>query len=99
MYSSDNLTSNSITLGVVLQAVSHLPVSVVAILAPDLIGTDALQQQSSLSPDTTQALNETLVVLEKTRELVTEENFPNPGQVSFIGTSNSRIGRQSLDYH
>ena len=67
----------------------------VAILAPDLIGTDALQQSSLLSPDTIQALNETLKVLEKARELVTEENFPDPGQVSFIGTSISRIGRHN----
>ena len=65
----------------ILQAISHLPVSVVAAVAPDLATDRETELLQALSPSTVAALNETLAVLERTRELVNEENFPKQEQV------------------
>jgi hypothetical protein len=60
-----------------LKAISHLPVSVVAVVAPDLV-RDSLVP-SPLSPSTLQTLSELVAVLDRARGLVNEDNFP--GQV------------------
>ena len=65
---------------IILQAISHLPVSVVAVVAPDLV-RDSLVP-SPLSPSTLQTLSELVAVLDRARGLVNEDNFP--GQVGRV---------------
>ena len=55
--------------------------SVVAAVAPDLATDRETELPQALSPSTVAALNETLAVLERTRETVNEENFPKQEQV------------------
>ena len=71
--------------------------SVVAVLAPDLLRDNTLQPPS-LTPNTLAALTNLLEVLEEARELVTEEIFPIPGQVVFR-MSNFRIGQLKLEVY
>ena len=70
----------------ILQAISHIPVSAVADIAPDLPLTESEgerddDQTSPLTSATVAALDRTMEALERAREGVTDENFPNLGQV------------------
>ena len=67
-----------VLLFIIMQAISHLPVSVVGVVAPDLVQG----RPSPLSPSTLQALGELVAVLDRATGLVNEDNFP--GQVGSI---------------
>ena len=67
-----------------MQAVSHLPVSVAAIVAPDIVQAVERGETTSLSTITLAALNKTLEVLHKVKNVILsdEDNLFSQQQVS-----------------
>ena len=61
-----------------MQAISHLPVSVAAILAVEIPQTD--REINTLSNETVAALNALLPVLSRSKEIL-QENFNDEQQV------------------
>ena len=69
-----------------MQAISHLPVSIAAILAPEVSETG--QVMDTLSPATVSSLNQSLYVLRRSQDLVVPTNFPSEQQVREEGILN-----------